>query len=99
MARDPASANGMVYYCRRYLEPISGGDSDYAVLTGCWFSDADKFAEIIATPKSESLSPDVYADEERFMDRSKIRFFTVVERQSALGDWLRICHARLRPPI
>jgi EthD domain len=75
---------GMIYYCRRYLEPISNDEPEYDVLTECWFDDFDKFTNVVARLRSEALSSDVYDDEARFMDRSKTRFFTVVEHVSVL---------------
>ena len=75
---------GMIRYCRRYLDPVAGGEPEYDVITENWFDDAEKFQALLAALKSEELDPEVYADEERFIDRSKTRFCTVVECDSQL---------------
>ena len=75
---------GMIHYVRRYLEPLNGGELEYDVLTECWFRDRAKF-EMVAGPLSRGeFPPDVAADEERFMDRTKTRFLKVVEYESEM---------------
>jgi hypothetical protein len=81
---DMAATVGMCRYTRRYLEPISGGEFDYDVLTECWFDDRAKFEAVIGAMAKGQLSPEIVQDEQRFMDRSKTRFFTVTERESDL---------------
>jgi len=79
-----AGAVGMIRYVRRYLEPISGEEFDYDVLTECWFDDRAKFEAVVGAMAKGQLSPEIVADEQRLMDRSKTRFFTVVECDSEL---------------
>lgn len=81
---DAAAISSMCHYSRRYLEPISGGEFDYDVLTECWFRDREKFDALVKAFAAGQFAPEVVADEARFMDRSKIRFFTVTECQTAL---------------
>jgi hypothetical protein len=83
-AVEVAAAVGMSRYTRRYLQPISGGEFDYDVLTECWFDDRAKFEMVVASMAKGQLSPEIVADEQRFMDRTKTRFFTVVECDSDL---------------
>jgi hypothetical protein len=75
---------GMIHYARRYLEPLNGGELEYDVLTECWFKDRDKFEMIAAALSRGEVSPEVAADEARFMDRTKTRFLKVVEYESKM---------------
>lgn len=83
-AVDMAAAVSMCHYSRRYLQPISGGEFDYDVLTECWFDDRARFEAVVAGMAKGKLSPEIVEDEERFMDRAKTRFFTVTECESPL---------------
>ena len=79
-----APAVGMFHYSRRFLDPVAGGEPEYDVITENWFNDREKFEGLLSALKKGDLDPEVYADEERFIDRSKTRFCTVVECESRL---------------
>ena len=76
---------GACKYVRRYLHPLSGSvaarahDMEYDEITEVWFRDYEKFRIVAERVSRGELSPEVEADEARFMDRSKTRFATVVE--------------------
>jgi hypothetical protein len=84
LGADIGGTVGMFYYVRRYLEPLNGGELEYDVLTECWFNDSAKFEMVAGAMAKGKLSPEVIADEERFMDRPKTRFITVVEYESKM---------------
>jgi len=75
---------GMIHYARRYLEPLNGGELEYDVLTECWFTDPERFEMIAAALARGEVSPEIAADEARFMDRTKTRFLKVVEYESEM---------------
>jgi hypothetical protein len=79
-----ASQLGMCYYIRRYLDPVVGAEAEYDVITESWFTDRGKFEEVLSIVRADMLDPAICADEERFMDRSRKRICTVVERESSL---------------
>jgi hypothetical protein len=76
---------GACKYVRRYLQPLDGSlasravDIEYDEITEVWFKDYEKFKVVAEKVSRGELSPEVEADEKKFMDRSKTRFATVVE--------------------
>jgi hypothetical protein len=81
---DIGATVGMIHYVRRYLQPLNGGELEYDVLTECWFNDRDKFETIAGALSKGQVAPEVAADEERFMDRTKTRFLKVIECESRM---------------
>jgi EthD domain len=75
---------GVVHYMRRYLEPLNGGELEYDVLTEVWFEDPAKLDRVAGPLSRGEFPPEVAADEERFMDRTKTRFLKVVEHESKI---------------
>jgi len=78
-------------YFRRYLTPFSADNSpaadeqEFDVITEVWFKDKATFEAAIASLGKPGTSEEIVEDELRFMDRSKIRLFTVDECESDLG--------------
>jgi EthD domain len=77
-----AAEVGACKYIRRYLESLSPTAFDFDVLTEIWFADRANFEKVAGPVSRGVLPPGVAADEERFMDRSKTHFVTVVEFES-----------------
>jgi hypothetical protein len=82
---DIGATVGMIHYVRRYLEPLNGGELEYDVLTECWFEDPAKLERVAGPLSRGEYRPEVAADEERFMDRTKTRFLKVVERETKMS--------------
>src|SRR5210317_2668704 len=69
------SANGLMRYVRRYLEPQprletgDGSDIGYDVITELWFDNEKLFAATVKYLSSTLLSPEIIDDETRLFDR------------------------------
>jgi uncharacterized protein (TIGR02118 family) len=76
-------------YVRRYLTPFSPDpgappqEPEFDVITEIWFEDRAAFETAIASLGEPSTAREIMEDEARFMDRSRIRLFTVEECESA----------------
>jgi hypothetical protein len=85
LGRQIAPDAGACKYVRRYIHPLDGSvstraeDLEYDEITEVWFKDYEKFRKVAERVSRGELAPEVEADEERFMDRSKTRFATVIE--------------------
>jgi hypothetical protein len=77
-------------YVRRYLTPYSpdpgalADEQEFDVITEIWFKDRATFETAIAGLGEPATAQEIMEDEQRFMDRSRIRFFTVEECESVL---------------
>lgn len=74
-------------YVRRFLQPMDGEDQpfDFDVVMEIDFPDAatrDACFDAMSAPETRA---EIEADEARLFDRSRIRVFTVEERESALS--------------
>jgi uncharacterized protein (TIGR02118 family) len=75
-------------YVRNYITPI--GNENYAVgaepqfdcVTEAWFDSEDHFSKAVAAILEPKKAAEIMADEERFADRSAIRWFSVTERET-----------------
>ncbi|ALR23161.1 EthD domain-containing protein [Sphingobium baderi] len=78
-----------VRYMRRYLNgipnPVTGvpEETEYDVATEMWFADRESFESAMAMLGTPEIMAEVAADEETLFDRSRNRFFTLEERESA----------------
>ena len=78
-------------YVRRYLTPFppvtpgQASEQDVDVITEIWFKDRATFEGAVAKLQEPEIAAEITADEERLLDRSRIRLFTVEERESPLG--------------
>ena len=76
---------GAFKYVRRYIHPLDGSldrratDLEYDEITEVWFRDYEKFKRVAEKVSRGILAQEVIEDEEKFMDRTKTRFATVVE--------------------
>jgi hypothetical protein len=84
LGENGAADMGMCRYMRRYLDPVGDDEAEYDVITESWFSDHQKFEAVLSIIREDRLDPAIVADEERFMDRSRKRICTVVEKTSTL---------------
>lgn len=81
---------GVARYFRRYVERLAvTGEADpnafpYDVITEVWFDNREDFERVVNSVPQGNLPDGVASDEEQFLDRSKTRFITVVERESDL---------------
>jgi EthD domain len=80
-------------YFRRYLTPFSpdpgalADEQEFDVITEVWFKDRATFEAAIARLGEPSTAQEIMEDESRFMDRSRIRLFTIEECESVIdGD-------------
>lgn len=73
-------------YIRRYLHPTDGEDQleDTDVVMEIDFPDEATKDACFAAMADEETMAEIVADEERLFDRSRIKTFTVEERQSAM---------------
>ncbi len=78
-----------VRYVRRYLngfpDPVTGvpGEAEYDVITEMWFADEAAFESAMALLSTPEIMAEVAADEETLFDRSRNRFCTIEEHESA----------------
>lgn len=85
LGRQIAPDVGAIKYVRRYLHPLHGSlagraeDIEYDEITEVWFKNYEKFKLVAERVSCGDLAPEVEKDEEKFMDRSKTRFATVIE--------------------
>src|SRR3546814_3459709 len=81
-------ADGLHRYLRRYVEPladdlVSHAEAlDFDVITELWFTDRAAFDLVVKYAAHGRLPPEVIEDEARLFDRGKMRYVTVVERES-----------------
>ncbi len=77
-------------YSRRYLTPLfqpeagSLESADYDVVLEVWYRDRASFEAGIARLALPEVAAEIAADEERFLDRSRNRFFMIEECESQL---------------
>ena len=77
-------------YFRRFLNPFpppapgQAVENDVDVITEIWFKDRATFDAAMAHLQEPAIAALIAADEENLFDRSKIRAFTVEERESSL---------------
>ena len=77
-------------YFRRYLTPFSpdpgalAEEQEFDVITEVWFKDRATFEAAFARLGEPSTAQEIMEDESRFMDRGKIRLFTVEECESVI---------------
>lgn len=82
---------GAIKYVRRYIQPLDGSvdrrapDIEYDEMTEVWFRDYEKFKIVAEKVSRGELAPEVEEDEEKFMDRSRTRFGTVVEYEQTFS--------------
>ncbi|MFN3231821.1 MAG: EthD domain-containing protein [Alphaproteobacteria bacterium] len=80
-----------VRYMRRYLHPVPNpvtGESpelEFDVLTEMWFDTQEAFDAAMAALGEPEIAAEIAEDEEKLFDRSKIRFCTIEEHESAMG--------------
>lgn len=83
-------ASGVTRYVRRFLDPHPNpetGAADelaYDVITELWFDDEALYRGTVKYLSSSVMPDEIVEDEKNLFDRSKIRFATVVECDSAL---------------
>ena len=80
-------------YVRRYLTPFSpdpgalAEEPEFDVITEVWFEDRAAFDAAVASLGEPATAQEIMEDEARFMDRSRIRLFTIEECESVIdGD-------------
>lgn len=76
-----------LYYARRYFEPSglahlssqegSGAADDFDCQTEIWFEDRAAMVSALSCLADREVADIIGADEERFIDRTSIRFFIV----------------------
>ena len=76
---------GPVRYLRRYIEPVEAQDEPaFDVVTELWFPNAAMRDAVCRAVQAGHVPPEVLADEERFLDRSKSRAYPVTEHETQL---------------
>lgn len=76
---------GPVRYLRRFVNhPPGQPELDFDVITEIWFEDRAALEVVIDLIRRDAMPADVIADEECFLDRTKSRFCTVSECETAL---------------
>jgi hypothetical protein len=81
---------GVRRYFRRYVTPMpnavtgSVAEMDFDVVTELWYDDRATYDKVLEFAGRGVLPAEVIADEERLFDRTKGRFATVVECETAL---------------
>ena len=76
---------GMVYYARRYLDPLPHLDTkeihepEFDVITELWYDDPKAAKGLIWMVSEGTLPPDVFEDELNLFDRPKTRYFKTTE--------------------
>jgi hypothetical protein len=78
----------MVDYRRSYVrETLMAGAAanplDFDVMTESWFANRDRFDSFLAALSEPAANARVVADEEKFIDRSRLRVFLVEEHLTA----------------
>ena len=85
---DKVLRGNSVKYIRRYFHPIvhpSTGEeweSEYDGLMEIWFTDYDQAQSTLAMFAEPAMAKLLIEDEEKLVDRSKLRLFTVEEHES-----------------
>jgi EthD domain len=78
----------IVKYMRRYLNPIPNpmtgkvDEPEYDALLEMWFKDVEQWTFAIGLLSKPDVMKLITEDEEKFLDRSRIRAFIVDERES-----------------
>lgn len=78
-------SSGISRYVRRYLTPHTHGvtgertEFEYDVITELWFDNEKVFKGTLNYLSTETMSDEIVADEERFLDRTSFRLVTEVE--------------------
>lgn len=77
------------HYVRRHLRPFDGADQpgDADTVMEIWYPDRatlDRFFESIAA--DPAIAQEIAEDEERFLDRPRMRIYLVEEFESAMPD-------------
>ncbi len=81
---------GMVYYARRYLDPLPHLDTkefhepEFDVITELWYDDPKAAAGLVWMVSEGKLPADVFEDEHNLFDRKKTRYFRTTECVTAL---------------
>lgn len=81
-----------VYYVRRFLHgvpnPVTGEatELEFDCLTEMWFESQEAFEAAMAALSEPTVAAEIAEDEEKLFDRSKIRFCTIEEHESAPAD-------------
>jgi uncharacterized protein (TIGR02118 family) len=75
-------------YVRNYLTPVGNehyaldGESQFDCVSEALFDSEEEFMKGVAAILEPAKAREIMADEERFLDRSSIRWFTVTERET-----------------
>jgi hypothetical protein len=75
-------------YFRRFLEPADGrspNENEFDVILEIWYPDRDAFDRCRVHLSRPEVRAEIVADEEQLFDRSRNRFFSVVEHESDLS--------------
>jgi hypothetical protein len=78
-------------YLRRYLypigHPVTGGviEPEFDCVTEMWFKDEEQWHTTAASFSKPGEAEVVVEDEQRFLDRSRMRMYAVAERESDVG--------------
>ena len=82
-----------VRYCRKYLRPLTkaaedangthGVETDFDAITELWVEDHAAAERTFAELAQPLAAAEIAADEERFLDRGKLRLFLVVEERES----------------
>ena len=79
------SQPGMVYYARRYLDPLPHLDTkeiyepEFDVITELWYDDPKACDGLIWMVSKGTLPADVFEDEHNLFDRPRTRYFRTTE--------------------
>ena len=72
-------------YVRRYVEHRKGeSEGEFDVITELWFEDRKSVDALLKALRKDTLPPEVIADEEKVLDRSKTRALLVSEAETPL---------------
>lgn len=81
----------MIKYTRKYLVPEGneryalGEDSPIDCVTEVWFESEETFRESVKGVLEPERAAAIKADEERFLETEEIRWFRIIECETALG--------------
>jgi hypothetical protein len=73
---------GAERYFRRFIEHPPGQELDFDVITEVWLKERQALDFVMTMLARDGMPPEVIADEERFMDRPKSRFCSVIESET-----------------
>ena len=75
----------LLYVRETALAAAAANPLDFDVMTEAWFANRDCFDSFMAALSEPVANARVVADEEKFMDRSRLRVFLVEEHITALS--------------